>query len=84
MKLKLGATKVVKVGKICEGEREGNREKNRFWRTTVGKKSQQLTRSQESLNLAIDNSLILASGGELYHEQYDEHGVKIENQCFPY
>ena len=34
--------------------------------------------------LAIENSLLLSSsgGGQLYHEQYDEHGVKIEHQCF--
>ena len=25
----------------------------------------------------------LGGGGDLYHEQYNEHGVKIENQCFP-
>ena len=27
--------------------------------------------------------LFLGGGGDLYHEQYNEHGVKIENQCFP-
>ena len=34
--------------------------------------------------IAIENSLLLsgAGGGQLYHEQYDEHGVKIEHQCF--
>ena len=34
--------------------------------------------------IAIENSLLLSStgGGQLYHEQYDEHGVKIEYQCF--
>ena len=34
--------------------------------------------------IAIENSLLLSGtgGGELYHEQYDEHGVKIEHQCF--
>ena len=30
--------------------------------------------------IAIENSLLLSGsgGGQLYHEQYDEHGVKIE------
>ena len=23
-----------------------------------------------------------SSGGQLYHEEYDEHGVKIGTQCF--
>ena len=34
--------------------------------------------------IAIENSLLLSGtgGGQLYHEQYDEHGVKIEYQCF--
>ena len=34
--------------------------------------------------IAIENSLLLSGsgGGQLYHEQYDEHGVKIEHQCF--
>ena len=34
--------------------------------------------------IAIENSLLLSGsgGGRLYHEQYDEHGVKIEHQCF--
>merc|ERR1712227_824928 len=32
--------------------------------------------------IAIENSLLLSGtgGGQLYHEQYDEHGVKIEYQ----
>ena len=34
--------------------------------------------------IAIENSLLPSGtgGGQLYHEQYDEHGVKIEYQCF--
>jgi hypothetical protein len=34
--------------------------------------------------IAIENSLLLSGsgGGQLYHEQYDLHGVKIEHQCF--
>ena len=34
--------------------------------------------------IAIENSCLLSGsgGGQLYHEQYDEHGVKIEHQCF--
>ena len=34
--------------------------------------------------IAKENSLLLsgAGGGQLYHEQYDEHGVKIDHQCF--
>ena len=34
--------------------------------------------------IAIENSLLMSGsgGGQLYHEQYDEHGVKIEYQCF--
>ena len=34
--------------------------------------------------IAIENSLLLSGsgGGQLYHEHYDLHGVKIEHQCF--
>ena len=34
--------------------------------------------------IAIESSLLFSGsgGGQLYHEQYDEHGVKIEHQCF--
>ena len=34
--------------------------------------------------IAMENSLLVSGsgGGQLYHEQYDEHGVKIEHQCF--
>ena len=34
--------------------------------------------------IAIENSLLLSGvgGGQLFHEQYDEHGVKIGHQCF--
>ena len=49
------------------------------------KNSKETKKSFNSLEgLAIENSLLLSSsgGGELYHEQYDEHGVKIEHQCF--
>ena len=41
--------------------------------------------SSDYLNrIAIENSLLLSGsgGGQLYHEQYDEHGVKIEHQYF--
>ena len=59
--------------------------KTNVWKGSVAqKKPSALSHSQESLNRAIDNNILLQTGGELYHEQYDEHGVKIENQCFPY
>ena len=34
--------------------------------------------------LMIDSRMLVSGsgGGQLYHEQYDEHGVRIENQCF--
>ena len=49
------------------------------------KKSKETKQSFSSLeHLAIESSLLHSNtgGGELYHEQYDEHGVKIEHQCF--
>ena len=33
--------------------------------------------------VSLFSSYFLGGGGDLYHEQYNEHGVKIENQCFP-
>lgn len=44
---------------------------------------QHQARNMGDLNLAIENTMLLSGGGgELYHEQYNEHGVKIENQLF--
>ena len=47
-------------------------------------KSKKVPSSDLLDRLVIENSLLLSGsgGGELYHEQYDEHGVKIEHQCF--
>jgi len=38
--------------------------------------------NKDDMQLTIENIMLLSGGGELYHEQYNEHGVKIENQLF--
>jgi hypothetical protein len=42
-----------------------------------------LNGGNEPSGLLVNNGVFSGGGGELYHEQYNEHGVKIENQCFP-
>ena len=53
-------------------------------RSEKSRKSKKMASSDFLDRIAIENSLLLSGtgGGELYHEQYDEHGVKIEHQCF--
>ena len=53
-------------------------------RSEKSRKSKKAASSDFLDRIAIENSLLLSGtgGGELYHEQYDEHGVKIEHQCF--
>ena len=53
-------------------------------RSEKSEKSKKLPSSDFLDRIAIENSLLLSGtgGGQLYHEQYDEHGVKIEHQCF--
>lgn len=45
--------------------------------------TQHQTRTDDDIQMMIENIKLLSGGGELYHEQYNEHGVRIENQCFP-
>ena len=37
-------------------------------------------RQQARLHLDLQHSLLVGGGGELYEDQYDEHGVRIERQ----
>ena len=58
---------------------------NKYLRRSEKSGKSKNTFSSDYLNrIAIENSLLLSGsgGGQLYHEQYDEHGVKIEHQCF--
>ena len=58
---------------------------NQSYRNTNGYKvntAERASSHRQSANLQLDlnHALLSPVGGELYHEQYDEHGVQIERQ----
>jgi hypothetical protein len=77
--------------RIMEGKerKRTDRPKGKKSKPWYGDVSKYLSRSDNGEKdyldrIALENSLLLsgAGGGQLYHEQYDEHGVKIEHQWF--
>jgi len=74
---------------VVKKKKAGKEEAGRFafHKEATSRSAQRANSSKriEDMNFAIENTMLLngGGGGDLYHEQYNEHGVKIENQCFP-